>query len=87
MAEEITARLDPWLYKSLPKGKRLAEIPLREVLPPRRRRALWVACDGGYPLANRTPGIWVYRDWSAADPEQAICGSTTATPTQPTTSR
>jgi hypothetical protein len=66
MTEEITARLDPWLYKSLPEGKRLAEVPLRDVL--REKSAVWIVCDGGYPLARRTPGIWVYRDWSAGDP-------------------
>ena len=67
MVEEITARLDPWLYKSLPKGKRLAEIPLRELL--REKCVVLVACDGDYPLANRKAGVWVYRDWDAADPE------------------
>jgi hypothetical protein len=68
MVEEITSRLDPWLYRSLPKGKRLAEIPLRELL--NEKSVVWVVCDGGYSLVNRTPGIWTYRDWSAADAEQ-----------------
>jgi hypothetical protein len=68
MVEEITARLDPWLYKSPPIGKRLAEIPLRDLL--KEKNVIWVVCDGVYPLVNRTPGIWVYRDWSSADPEQ-----------------
>lgn len=68
MVKEITARLDPWLYRSLPKGKRLAEIPLREMLG--EKCIVLVACDEDYPLANRTPGIWVYRDWDAADAER-----------------
>ena len=68
MVAQITERLDPWLYKSLPKGKRLAEIPLRNLL--KEKSTVFVVCDGGFPLANRTPGIWVYRDWSAGDPEQ-----------------
>ena len=67
MEEGITSRLDPWLYKSLPKGKRLAEIPLRDLL--KEKSIIWIACDGGYPLGRRTPGIWTYRDWSAGDPE------------------
>jgi hypothetical protein len=67
MVKDITDRLDPWLYKSLPDGKRLAEIPLREML--RKKCALLVVCDGDYPLAHRTPGIWVYRDWGTADAE------------------
>ena len=65
VVREITDRLNPWLYKSLPSGKRLAEIPLRDML--REKCAVLVACDGDYPLANRAPGIWVYRDWDAAD--------------------
>jgi hypothetical protein len=69
MVEDITARLDSWLYKSLPQGKRLAEIPLRDLL--NERSVVWIVCDGGYPLVNRTPGVWVYRDWSAADPERS----------------
>ena len=65
MVKQITERLDPWLCKSLPKGKRLAEIPLREVL--KEKSVVWIVCDGGYPFTHRTPGIWVYRDWSAVD--------------------
>ena len=69
MVEQITERLDPWLYKSLPnKGKRLAEIPLQDLLG--EKSVVWIVCDGGYSLAHRTPGIWTYRDWSAADPQQ-----------------
>ncbi len=68
MVREIKQRLDPWLLKSLPKGKRLAEIPLKDLLG--EKCAVVVACDGDYPLAKRTPGIWVYRDWDAADPQQ-----------------
>ncbi len=68
MVEEITERLDLWLHKSLPKDRRLADVPLRDVLI--EKSVVWVVCDGGYPLVNRTPDIWVYRDWSAADPEQ-----------------
>ena len=85
MVEEITARLDPWLYKSLPRGKRLADIPLREML--REKCVVLVACDEDYPVANRTPGVSVYRDWDTTDREAAICGSTTATPIRPITRR
>jgi hypothetical protein len=68
IVEEITSRLDPWLYKSPPKDKRLAEIPLRDLL--NEKTVVWIVCEGGYPLARRTPGIWAYRDWSSGDPER-----------------
>jgi hypothetical protein len=28
-----------------------------------------VISDGGQPLNNPSPGIWVYRDWSSSDPQ------------------
>jgi hypothetical protein len=68
MVEEITERLDPWLCKSIPYGKRLADVPLRELL--KEKNVVWIVCDGSYPRDHHTPGVWVYRDWSAADPEQ-----------------
>jgi hypothetical protein len=67
MVEEIMKRLDPWLYNSPPKGKRLAEIPLSELI--HAKCVVWIACDDGYSLSHRTPGIWTYRDWSSLDPE------------------
>jgi hypothetical protein len=68
MVKEIHDRLDPWLCKSITKGKRLAEMPVADYL--QHGSVLWVLCDGGFPLANRSPGIWVYRDWYAAHPEE-----------------
>ena len=67
MVKEIKASLDPWLYTNLPKGKRLAEVPLSEMLA--KHGVALVVCDEGYPLADHNDGIWVYRDWSAGDPE------------------
>jgi hypothetical protein len=68
MVKEIAARLDTWLLKSLPKGRRLAEIPLKEL--PAERSVVCIVCDGDYPLRNHSSGIWVYRDGDAAHPEQ-----------------
>jgi hypothetical protein len=68
LAKQIKASLDPWLYKSLPRGKRLADISLSDYV--RHSSAILVLSDGGYPLSNPREGIWVYRDWESEHPEQ-----------------
>jgi hypothetical protein len=68
LVKQIKASLGPWLYMSLPRGKRLAEIPLSDYV--RRTAAILVLCDGDYPLDNRSEGIWVYRDWDSPHPEE-----------------
>jgi hypothetical protein len=68
MAKQIKASLDPWLYTSLPRGRRLADITLAEYVE--RGCAVLVLCDGNEPRDHRREGIWVYRDWDSRDPEQ-----------------
>ena len=67
MVKEIKASLDPWLLTTVPKDKRLADVPLAEMLA--KHGVVLVVCDEDYPLADHSDGIWVYRDWSASDPE------------------
>jgi hypothetical protein len=68
LVKQIKTSLGPWLYTSLPRGKRLADVTLAEYV--RRTAAVLVLCDGSYPLDHRSEGIWVYRDWDSAQPEQ-----------------
>jgi len=65
---QIKASLGLWLYKSLPRGKRLADITLAEYVG--QTGAVLVLCDGRYLLEHRSEGIWVYRDWDSQHPEQ-----------------
>ena len=68
LVSQIKTSLGPWLYKVLPKGKRLADVTLSEFV--RDKGAIVVACDDSYPLNHRCEGIWVYRDWDSGHPEE-----------------
>lgn len=68
LKKQIKESLGPWLYKSLPRGKRLAEITLAEYVG--HSSAVLVLCDGSYAMEQRSEGIWVYRDWDSRHPEQ-----------------
>jgi hypothetical protein len=68
LAGQIREKLGPWLYTSLPRGKRLAEVTLGEYV--RNAGVVLVVCDGAYPLDHPTGGVWVYRDWNSTHPEQ-----------------
>jgi hypothetical protein len=68
LVKQIKTNLGPWLYRTLPKGKRLAEIALSEFVA--QGCAILVVCDGDYPLDYRGGGVWVFRDWDSAHPEQ-----------------
>jgi len=68
LVKQIKASLGPWLYTSLPRGRRLADITLSDYI--RNSAAVLVLCDESYPLDNRSEGIWVYRDWDSMHPEQ-----------------
>jgi hypothetical protein len=67
LAGRITAALGRWLIKDTPKGRRLSEIPLKELLAGGGR--VLVVCDEAFPLKYPQRGIWVYRDWDAPDAE------------------
>jgi hypothetical protein len=67
MARQINKSLSPWLLKTLPPGKRLADIRLRDYLA--NGGAILVFCDGQYPIDSPSAGIWVYRDWDSDDPQ------------------
>ncbi len=68
LAKQIGECLGPWLYKSLPPGRRLADVTLAEFI--REKTAVLALCDGSYPLTNHREDIWVYRDWDSSHPEQ-----------------
>jgi hypothetical protein len=59
--------LDPWLYTSAPSGTRLADTAMNSFIGSQGR--VVVVNDGSQPLSHPSPGIWVYRDWSSADPQ------------------
>ncbi len=59
----IQDQLDRWLYKTLPAGKRLADITLGSYLA--GAGVVLAVCDGGFPVNNPATGIWVYRDWES----------------------
>jgi hypothetical protein len=67
LTDQISASLDPWLVKSAPKGKRLAEMTLNEYLV-NGKTAILVVVDGDHPVRRKTPGYWVYRDWYSSTP-------------------
>jgi hypothetical protein len=72
LAQQVHEALAPWLYQSLPAGKRLADIPLADFV--RDHGSVLVLCDGRFPLAYRQPGIWCYRDWESSDaPAGDLC--------------
>ena len=79
LVKQIKASLGPWLYTSLPRGRRLADVTLAEYV--RHAGAILVLCDGSYPLDNRSEGIWVYRDWDSRIPSKGTCASTMNTQT------
>jgi hypothetical protein len=62
----INQNLGPWLFTSLPQAKRLTDVPLAEYL--KKHGTVLVVCDGHYPIAQPSPGIYVYRDWDSPDP-------------------
>ncbi|NEN89628.1 MAG: hypothetical protein F6K48_12245 [Okeania sp. SIO3H1] len=66
LANQIETALGPWLVKTIPGGKRLADVTLNEYV--KNGPALLVLVDGNYAVKNRRPGFWVYRDWDASDP-------------------
>ncbi len=63
---QIKDQLSPWLFTSQRANQRLSEIPLRDYL--QSHGTVLVVCDGGFPVAQPTPGIWIYRDWDSGDP-------------------
>ncbi len=65
---QIRQALLPWLYASLPIGKRIADLPLKDYIE--HQAVVLVLFDGPYAAENRTPGFWVYRDWDSTDPER-----------------
>ncbi len=67
LVKQINASLGPWLFKSLPRGKMLADTSLAEYVG--KTGTVLVVCDELYPLDRRSKGIWVYRDWDSAHPE------------------
>jgi hypothetical protein len=67
LVQQIHDTIGPWLYTSLPAGKRLADVNLGSYLA--SQGIAMVVCDGDYPVKNKQSGIWVYRDWSSGDPE------------------
>jgi hypothetical protein len=66
LTDQIEAALGPWLVKTIPAGKRLADVTLNEYV--RNGPALLVVVDGDYAIDKPRPGFWVYRDWDASDP-------------------
>lgn len=64
LVKQINASLGPWLFKSLPRGKMLADTSLAEYVG--KTGTVLVVCDELYPLDRRSKGIWVYRDWDSA---------------------
>jgi len=67
LVKQINDTIGTWLYKSLPAGKRLADVTLGSYLA--GAGVALVVCDGDYPVNNPQSGIWVYRDWSSGHPE------------------
>jgi hypothetical protein len=67
MVDMIRSSLGTWLLRSLPEGKRLADVPLGELLA--QQGVGIVVCSGDYPLNNEAKGIWVYRDYDSDDPQ------------------
>jgi hypothetical protein len=68
MTAMIQQTLGPWLYVRAPGGPRLVDTPLNEYLT--QRGTVLVCCDEAHPIQQPSPGIYVYRDWTAPDPER-----------------
>ena len=68
LVKQIDAKLGRWLYKLLPQGKRLADVTLGEYV--QKSPAILAVCDGSFPIDHPAAGVWVYRDWDSAHPEQ-----------------
>ena len=68
LVKQIKTSLGPWLFNSLPRGKRLADVTLAEYVG--KTGAVVAVCDGRYPLDRRSKGIWIYRDWDSPHPEE-----------------
>lgn len=68
LIQEIHNALGPWLYQTLPPGKRLADVPLHDYIDHGGR--ILALCDGSYPLDHRSAGIWIYRNWDSSHPQQ-----------------
>lgn len=63
MTQMIQHYLERWLYRTLPEGKRLADVSLGSYLA--RTATVLAVCDGDFPVRNPARGIWVYRDWES----------------------
>lgn len=64
----ITNHLGPWLYYSLPPGKRLAGVTLGDYLANPSHGRVLVVCDRehydtDYPIKHPAAGIWPYEDF------------------------
>jgi hypothetical protein len=64
LVERISARLGPWLVKSKPPHKRLADMTLNEYVGAKGPAILVVVGDN-YAVNVKEPGFWVYRDWTS----------------------
>lgn len=60
LVEQIRREMAPWLYESLPEGKRLADVTLSEYIA--SRNVYLFAVDSTMALDPRVPGFWCYRD-------------------------
>jgi hypothetical protein len=61
----IQDRLSPWLVRSKPADKRLADIVLADFVDATGK--VLVVCDGSYPIRVHCRGVWVYRDRDSTD--------------------
>lgn len=64
LVELLQSRLGPWLYRGLPRGRRLAEVSLRDFV--HHSGVVLAVCDEEYPVRIPAAGIWVYRDSESA---------------------
>jgi hypothetical protein len=64
----IESTIGPWLVKSTPGNKRLADVTLNEYVKGRKGPAVLVVVDEDWAVKPRTPGLWVYRDWYSKYP-------------------
>jgi hypothetical protein len=67
LRDQIATALNPWLVKSKPANKRLAEMTLAEYVP--NGMAALVVVDENYAIDKPAPGFWIYRDaaWGKDD--------------------
>ncbi len=64
LMDQIEAAIGPWLVKSIPNGKRLADITLNDYV--QNGPAMLVVVDGSLPVQQPRPGFWVYRNWDSS---------------------